>query len=259
MTATLTYTLGKFVWRELFTRDKAAAKAFYGGLFGWTFEDKPMGPDWSYTLVNAGGVQIAGIMDLADLPGGGEQVPPHWASYVSVADVDAAKDRAVARGAKLLSDCMDIPGVGRFAVIQDQQGAVLQLFRSANGDPEDRLPKDHEFCWETLSTSAPEAALPFYQDVVGWGTEPMGPETTLFTRKKADGSTESLASVGRSQEGQPSFWCPFVGVASIDATLAKVPGLGGQVIFGRQPIPEVGAFAILQDPTGAMLFLFERA
>src|SRR5690349_14712130 len=114
MTATLTYTLGAFVWRELLTADVPAAKRFYGELFGWTFEDRPMGPDWFYTIVKLGDKQIAGLMDLANLPEGSPPIPPHWASYVSVDNVDETAARAVAEGGKVLGECHDIPNVGRF-------------------------------------------------------------------------------------------------------------------------------------------------
>jgi hypothetical protein len=255
MTATLTYTLGKFVWRELYTRDVAAAKRFYSGLFGWTAEDVPMGPDWSYTLLKNGDKQIGGIMDLANLPNEGQGIPPHWAVYVSVADVDATAEKAVAAGGKLLNPCMDIPNVGRFAVLQDPQGAVIQVFRSASGDPEDRAPERHEFCWENLSTTNPTKAAEFYQQVIGWGTTTMN-DTILFTRQ-SHGETVSLASVGPAPEGTPSHWAPFVAVDRVEAAIAKARELGGEVLLDRTEIPEVGAFGVIRDPIGAAIFLFE--
>src|SRR5689334_4373426 len=98
MTTTLTRTLGRFVWRELYTRDVEAAKRFYGGLFGWSFEDSPMGPGMTYTLVKQGDRQLAGIMDITNMPGDTAQVPTHWASYISVADADQAMQKAIANG-----------------------------------------------------------------------------------------------------------------------------------------------------------------
>lgn len=262
MPTTLTHTLGRFVWRELFTRDIAAAKRFYGALFGWTTEDRPMGPDWSYTIVKTGDKEIAGMMDIAHIPGGGEHVPPHWAVYVSVADVDAAAASAVAEGGKVLGDCMDIPNVGRFAVVQDPQGAIFNLFRSANGDPaDDEMPGVGEFCWESLSTTNPAAAVDFYQKVVGWGVtsmpSPEGP-MPLFTRQR-QGQSESLASVGPSPDGQFSAWGTFVGVESVDATVAKAEQLGAKIWLAGTDIPDVGRFAVLEDPTGAAIYVFQAA
>jgi predicted enzyme related to lactoylglutathione lyase len=259
MTATLTYTLGRFVWRELFTRDVEGAKRFYGALFGWTWEDRPMGPDWSYTLWKNGDKQIGGMMDLADMPGDSEKIPPHWAVYVSVENVDETAQRAVEAGGKILSDCHDIPGVGRFAVLQDPDGAVFNLFRSANGDPEDGMPGVGEFCWESLSMTNPAKALAFYQSIIGWGTTTMGEgenAMTLFTRV-ANGEPVTLASTGPAPEGTPSNWMTFVGVADAAETVATCCTLGGTVLVDRTPIPDVGAFAILQDPCGTVFAVFE--
>ena len=255
MTTTITYTLGKFVWRELFTRDVAASKRFYSGLFGWTSEDRPMGPDWSYTLWRNGDKQIAGMMNLADLPGEGEHVPPHWAVYVSVEDVDATVAKAVAEGGTLLGDCHDIPGVGRFAVLQDPQGAHFNVFRSLTGDPEDGMPVTHEFCWETLATTDAAKAIEFYQKIIGWSTEKMG-DGQVFTRS-AGGETVQLASIGPVPEGAPPHWMTFVAVESVSATVGKCRELGGKVLVDRTEIPDIGAFAILEDPSGAGISVFQ--
>lgn len=255
MTATVTYTLGRFVWRELFTRDVAAVKRFYGGLFGWTFDDRPMG-DWSYTIVKTGDKEIGGIMDLANMPGGDDgHVPAHWAVYVSVADVDAAAKTAVAEGGRVVSDCHDIPGVGRFAVLQDPQGAHFSLFRRHGGDGADDMPQTHEFCWESLMTTDAARAVPFYEKVVGWGTTTMG-EMPLFTRLR-HGQPESLASIGPAPEGAPAFWSTFVAVDAVSEATAKARELGGTVLLERTEIPDVGAFGIIQDPAQAVIYLFE--
>lgn len=252
MTATLTRTLGRFVWRELHTRDVAAAKRFYRALFGWRAEDVPMGPDWSYTLLYLGDKQVGGMNDIANLPDGGVGVPEHWTVYVSVADVDAAAELAISEGARQVAPCMDIPNVGRFAAIQDPQGAHINLFRSTTGDPHDTPPVPGEFCWENLSTSDPASALAFYQKVVGWGVTPFGQDVSLLTRAGGE-----VATVGQAPDGSPSAWLPFVGVESVSASLEQAAQLGATTHVGVTDIPGVGAFAILEDPTGAVFALFE--
>lgn len=252
---TLTYTLGKFVWRELLTRDVEAAKRFYGGLFGWTSKDSPMGPEMIYTLWYNGETQIGGMMDIAALPDG-EGVPPNWGVYVSVEDVDAAAARAVEAGAQIMGECHDIPGVGRFAVVQDPQGVYFNLYRSASGDPEDEMPKVHEFCWEALVTPDPAKALAFYEKVVGWGvTNENG--TPLFTRAGRGDEALYVANVSPTSAGVPPHWATYVAVETLEATNAKCRELGGQVLVERIPVPGYGAFSVLQDPTGAYLNAFE--
>jgi predicted enzyme related to lactoylglutathione lyase len=112
---------GAFGWCELMTTDASAAKQFYGRLFGWSMEDKDMG-QMTYTIVSAGGQQIGGIMKT---PPQACDMPPCWGTYVTVDDVDAVAKKAVELGGKVLMPPQDIPKVGRFAVLQDPQGAVI--------------------------------------------------------------------------------------------------------------------------------------
>jgi predicted enzyme related to lactoylglutathione lyase len=76
---------GNFCWFELATSDQAAAKKFYGGLFGWTANDSPMGPDAFYTMFQHRGKNVGAAYALMPDQDG---VPPHWGTYVAVANVD---------------------------------------------------------------------------------------------------------------------------------------------------------------------------
>jgi uncharacterized protein len=112
---------GVFSWCELMTTDVAAAKAFYTKLFGWEVEDMSM-PGMAYTEVKAGGNRIGGIMAI---PKEAQGMHPMWGAYVTVDDVDLTARTAEQLGARLLVPPQDIPNVGRFCVIQDPQGAVI--------------------------------------------------------------------------------------------------------------------------------------
>lgn len=112
---------GDLSWCELMTSDPASAKVFYSDLFGWETEDMSMeGID--YTVVKAGELAVGGIMKT---PPEAEGMPPVWGSYISVDDVDAVAAKAPTIGGDVLMEPRDIPGVGRFCVIQDPQGAVI--------------------------------------------------------------------------------------------------------------------------------------
>jgi predicted enzyme related to lactoylglutathione lyase len=114
---------GTFSWCELMTTDAAAAKDFYTRLFGWETEDMSM-PGMTYTVVKAGGSGIGGIMAI---PENAKGMPPAWGAYVTVDDVDASAKIAEKLGAKICVPPTDIPDVGRFCVIQDPQGATLNM------------------------------------------------------------------------------------------------------------------------------------
>lgn len=118
---------GAFSWCELMTTDSAAAKAFYTQLFGWDTEDMAM-PGMTYTVVKTGGCGIGGIMSI---PKEAEGMPPAWGVYVTVDDVDLTAKKAEQLGAKLCVPPRDIPGVGRFCVIQDPQGASISAISYA--------------------------------------------------------------------------------------------------------------------------------
>lgn len=78
---------GSFCWFELATSDQAAAKKFYGGLFGWTANDNPMGPDAFYTMFQLRGRNVGAAYTL-DSDQAKQGVPPHWGTYVAVTNVE---------------------------------------------------------------------------------------------------------------------------------------------------------------------------
>jgi predicted enzyme related to lactoylglutathione lyase len=120
---------GAFSWNELMTNDPQSATDFYTKLLGWTAEDVQMG-DMTYTVVTAGDEQVGGIMKI---PPEAEGTPPHWGAYITVDNVDETAGKAEGLGAKIIIPPRDIPNVGRFAVIQDPQGAFISLITYAEG------------------------------------------------------------------------------------------------------------------------------
>ena len=116
---------GYFCWNELVTTDVEAAKAFYGKLFGWTTAPLMEG----YTLFNKDkGDRNAGGLMKTPQPG----MPAQWLAYVCVDDVDATAAQVAALGGKIKMPPMDIPTVGRIAVLSDPQGAAIGIFRPAS-------------------------------------------------------------------------------------------------------------------------------
>jgi predicted enzyme related to lactoylglutathione lyase len=118
---------GVFVWDELATTDVEAAKEFYGDLFGWNAETMDM-EGMPYTIFQRGDRQIAGAMTkMAEDPS-----PPHWTTYIHADDIDATTAKVSDLGGTVLVEPSDIPGVGRFSLIQDPTGAVVGLYRSSS-------------------------------------------------------------------------------------------------------------------------------
>jgi predicted enzyme related to lactoylglutathione lyase len=122
-----TKTHGAFSWNELMTTDPVAAGAFYSGLFGWSMKDVDMGTG-PYHLANLGETSVGGIMGM---PPGSPPMPPCWGCYITVTSVDETIAKCTAMGGKTIMPPMDVPGVGRMAVLQDPQGAVFSVMTYA--------------------------------------------------------------------------------------------------------------------------------
>ena len=244
----------RFVWHDFYAADLAAAKRFYGELFGWSF--KP--GDHGYEHIAAGGREIGGMMKLEPQMG----APPHWIGYVSVEDVGRAVAAVTQAGGQKYHQ-EDIPNVGQFAVCADPQGAVFSPFHStrqhAGNTEANERPAPWTFCWDELLTADPEAAVRFYTSVFGWGTEHMDmPDFgryTLFKRtgvKDEMGADKNAGGVMKLPPGVPrSFWLTYVAVENADATVDKAKKLGATPTTPPMDIPHVGRFATLIDPQRA--------
>jgi len=115
---------GVFVWDELGTTDADAAQRFYEHVFGWTTSD--MGPDYGgYRIFNRGETGIAGVMNLPE----DASIPPHWQPYVAVDDPDRTTAKATELGGSAVMEPMDVPKVGRIAVLRDPQGATFGIIK----------------------------------------------------------------------------------------------------------------------------------
>lgn len=119
---------GVFSWNELMTTDVTAAKAFYGELLDWSWQDIE-GAEMDYSMAKVGDREVAGMMTM---PAKAQGMSPAWGSYVTVDDVDARVARAESLGGKICVPPRDIPDVGRFSIIADPQGAMLALITYLN-------------------------------------------------------------------------------------------------------------------------------
>jgi predicted enzyme related to lactoylglutathione lyase len=115
---------GSLCWTEIVTRDPEGAKAFYGGLFGWTFQ-APEGPMPEYIEIHRGEQPIGGVFPMKGDEWTG--VPGHFMPYFAVADCDAAFAKAKELGGGAVVPPTDIPNVGRFSLLRDDQGAHFSV------------------------------------------------------------------------------------------------------------------------------------
>ncbi len=241
------HNIGRVVWREIMTDDTDRAKGFYGELFGWKFEDMPMG-DMTYTIVKLGDRGLAGLMKKP-MP----EAPAAWLSYVSVKDADLVAKTAAAEGGTVVVPPTDIPEVGRFTVFVDFAGAAVAALKGeSQGPPMPERPGVHDFRWEALSTTDVERATAFYAKVFGWQKkEAPAPGMTVL------GTEANMVCDVQKAQGIPPNWSTFVVVEKIEAANERATKLGGKVLMPRIEVPNVGIIAMIQDPTGAVLGLFQ--
>ena len=247
---------GKVIFAELVTPDLVAAKRFYGGMFGWTFQDIDMGR-FQFTEASLGGRPVAGMI-RKEMPAGGRRQPA-WLTFIATRDVDAAKAVAVQHGASVLFGPRSIPRLGREAVLADPQGAVFAVLDSSSGDPPDALAEPGAWIWSSLITSDPNLDAAFYQVLFGYDVVDLpGQEDArhliLATDNYARASVNPLPS---DRPGIHPRWLNYVRVDDVGAMSAKAVSLGGQILVPPRLDRHGGRIAVIVDPAGAVFGLLE--
>ncbi|MCB0973242.1 MAG: VOC family protein [Actinobacteria bacterium] len=115
-------------WNEHLSNDPETAAAFYGRLFGWTYDDQDMGPIGVYRVIEGGdNGGWGGFMNMPPEVSG--LVPNHWAVYFTVSDTDQTVALVKENGGSVMSEPMDVPGVGRITVLADPTGATFSTLQ----------------------------------------------------------------------------------------------------------------------------------
>ncbi len=247
------YTPGTFCWVDLTTSDQSAAKRFYGDLFGWESDDRPMGGDAVYSMMLKDGLEVGAI---ATQPEQQQQAgaPPAWNCYISVDSADAALERAKQLGATVHAPAFDVFESGRMGVIQDPQGAYVLVWQ----------PKEHigaawvnapgALSWNELASPDIEASGKFYSDLFGWTLEPMegGPMPYLVVKTAAGTNNGGIRP---TMPGEPPYWLAYFGTDDVVTDLPRALELGGRELVGATDMG-TGMFAVAQDPQGAVFALY---
>ncbi|MBE2221860.1 MAG: VOC family protein [Anaerolineae bacterium] len=250
------YPNGLFNWVDLSTTDQEAAKAFYGGLFGWECEDVPTGMGSVYTMCRIDGYSVAGIGPLPpDLQAQG--VPPFWSSYVKHDDVDAIAAKITAAGGTLMMPPMDVMTEGRMVMALDPTGATFGVWQPKDHIGAQIVNAPNALFWNELQTHDVEVAKSFYASVFGW------------THETDENGYVALASDGRVQAGMmaiqkewgevPPNWSVYFNVADVETAVASVKELGGNLLNGPIVVGEMGRLAVVQDPQGGVFNVMESS
>jgi predicted enzyme related to lactoylglutathione lyase len=252
------YAHGTPSFVDLMTTDVAAAKEFYAGLFGWTYEDNPTDREGVvYTMASRSGKAAAGLSPQP--PEQAEMgIPPMWNSYVTVDDIDATVAKVEAAGGTVMAPAFDVMDAGRMAVIVDPTGAVLSLWQAGENIGSEVVNEHGALTWNELVSPAVETAASFYAELFGWGTETvdlgeMG-DYTLFT---LDGEQVG-GGMAPPMEGMPPHWGVYFSVDDCDGVVAKAREAGATVMMEPTDAPP-GRMAAMADPQGATFAVIQLA
>ncbi|HLY23113.1 MAG TPA: VOC family protein [bacterium] len=245
------YQHGEFSWVTLSTSDVAAAKRFYGGLFGWQFNDMPAGPGQTYTFCELNHKSVGGLSALTPEMG---NAPPHWMPFVNVRSADEIGKRVAKNGGKVLYGPEDVLDVGRMGAFADPTGARLAFWEPKRHKGAALVGETGAICWNEVLTPDIEAAGRFYRAVYDWSSDLVDTsEDSSYTIFKAGNNMIAgmMARPARLKDVPPN-WLTYFGTDDVDASAAKVRELGGKVMQPPTDIPGIGRFAVCQDGQGAV-------
>lgn len=256
MPTTTHHRTGTACWPELATSDPQAAKKFYGDLFGWQAQDDDMGNGQKYTTLKLKGRKVGALHGMP-IEQQGKAVPPHWMNYIAVDDADRVTQDAKRLGATIIMEPMDVMEHGRMAVIQDPTGAVFSLWQPNKHAGVELFGEPGSLVWTELYTDDPDKAAAFYTSLFGYTTEKMtgGPKDqpmdyTIFKNGKEQGS--GMLKKPKEIAHVPPHWLTYFATADADATVQKAKTMGAEVLMPPTDIPNIGRFAVLKDPQGAV-------
>jgi uncharacterized protein len=243
---------GDFIWYELVTTNARKAAEFYRSFLDWNVTNAE-GVEFEYLILSAGEEDVAGMMNLPTAEDGSYQGSPGWLGYIGVDDVDESVERIVAAGGKVMLAPMDVPGVGRMAMMADPQGVPFYVMRGAVDDPSHAFDgqKVGHCNWNELTAEDPGAALEFYQDLFGWKKDETVPMGELGEYQLFNNGDAAIGGVMGRMDESPAAWLYYFGVGPIDRAVEAAQEAGGRLLAGVHEVPGGGFIAVFQDPQGA--------
>jgi uncharacterized protein len=263
------YIPGVPCWIDTSQPDPDAAMAFYGGLFGWQFEDvMPSDAPARYAIAKLPGGDVGAIGSQTD----GSQTAV-WNTYVWVDDVDETTAKARDAGGTVVMEPQDVFEAGRVAVFTDPEGATVAAWQPRNRRGAKVVNEHGSLNFNNLNTRDMQAAAAFYGPVFGWELIDVGgsgmwalPAYGDFLEARTPGMRQGMKEMGApprfeevvasavpipdDQPDTPAHWSLTFGTDDADATAAKASELGGTVLVEPFDAPWV-RMTIIRDPQGA--------
>jgi predicted enzyme related to lactoylglutathione lyase len=259
-----TYPQGVPCWIDTQQPDVEAAASFYGGLFGWTFENAmPPGVPRRYLIAKLHGDDVCAIA------GPGEGVPT-WRTYIAVDNADGAVEGLVSAGATVTSEPADHGDDGRAAVLTDPEGIEFRIWQAKHRLGAQVVNEPGAWNFSDIHASDPKAAVAFYEQAFGWQAHDLGFATMIRQpgygdhleatvdpdiRKRQSGAgvsvgfEDAIAWIAPTPADEAPHWHVSFAVADRDQTVAEATKLGAHVL--REDATQWTRTALIRDPQGA--------
>jgi predicted enzyme related to lactoylglutathione lyase len=256
-------TVGKntFTWIDLATTDLKAAKAFYAEIFGWNIKDQDAGDAGTYAEAFVGDKVVGGLYEL-NQEMRDQGIPPHWASYILVENVDEKAKLVTQLGGTLVREPFDVMDHGRMAVALDPGGAAFCLWQAKKHVGAAVFNQPGSLTWNELLTHDTDKARAFYTKLFGWTSQSqdMGGGFIYTSFMNGERPAGGMMAITPEMGGDvPANWMAYIAVDDCDAVVKRAESKGATIFVPPKEIPEVGKFATLQDPQGAVLSVIKMA
>jgi uncharacterized protein len=265
------YIPGVPCWVDTNQPDPEAAVSFYGGLFGWEFEDlMPESSDRSYYIGRMRGGDVAAV---GSLPAGGPALTA-WNTYIWVSSADESAASAKAAGGRVLTAPFDVSDAGRMALCADPEGAPFCVWQAKAHKGAQIVNEPGSLNFNGLHIADPDRAKSFYGSVFGWQTLEVGggmrawrlpgygdflaqSDPGIRSRMAQSGApagfedvVATLNPIGDDEPHGRAHWSVTFAVDDADAVAAKADELGGRIAVAPFDAPWV-RMTVITDPQGA--------
>ena len=249
-------------------KDPEAAVAFYGGLFGWEFEDVSMGGGFSYHAARLNGLLVAAVGGQPDM-----DWAPVWNTYVRVEDADAGAAAVTEAGGTVTMPAFDVGPAGRMVAFDDPEGASLCLWQPGQTPGSELVNDPGAWVFSTLHTADRARAEAFYGALFGWKVGPADDDGSAMVmmpgyqdflaqadpelpgRLASFGAPEGFGDVVASlmpvADGEAPSWAVTCAGAPAAGAARRAVELGGEVVVEPFDAPWVRA-SVLRDPDGVV-------
>jgi predicted enzyme related to lactoylglutathione lyase len=235
-------------WIDCQVDDTAAARRFYGELFGWEILDSP--PEaGGYLMAMRNGRPAAGIGPKPEnMP-----MPSAWTTYFAADSADDIAAKVSQAGGQVFMPPFDVMDVGRMFVAADPTGAPFGVWQARSHTGAGIYNEAGAYSWNELHTRAYETAQRFYAEVFGWTYTEVGDGQSFvystFTLPAAKRSSGGMCDDTTMPGDSTPYWLTWFQVEDTDATGARATDLGATILMGPDD-SFAGRMSIIAAPQG---------